>query len=481
MALPRWRLRNARYSPFGVRSALQRRDLDAVLRGEAGRGRRRRPVRLEAGRDRRPVQDLFEIALTLGNAHDAHGQAPRRAVGFDRRLRRQPMRAQLRADDLADLVGQPRQPSGGQFLTADLQQQLAIHPPRPLRLRRRLTGAPAWRDRRLRRRRAASLDVPLRDADRELADAEDEGGPLGDADAVAGVEDVEQVRALQGVLERRPDQPGLEQRRGELEIAFEQVAVKRAELRARNLHLPEHVLRLLDFLAQPDLGVFHAGRPLEVVDAVDPLQDHRDALEAVGELGRDRRELQAAGLLKVGELRDLHAVEHHLPADAPGAERRRLPVVFLEADVMLARVDAAGLEAVEIELLDLVRRGLENHLELMVLEQPVRVLAESSVGRPPRGLHVGDVPVSGAEHAQKRLGVHRPGTDLDVERLLQRAAARGPEFGQLENQTLECHGHGRPEGLHYNRAGVVQTFRSAFISASPATPAPTSDPSPSAC
>ena len=149
--------------------------------------------------------------------------------------------------------------------------------------------------------------------------------------------------------------------------------------------------------------VLHARRPLEVVDAVDALQHHRDPLEPVGQLRGNRRQLDAAGLLEVGELRDLHAVEQHLPADAPRAERRRLPVVLLEADVVLPRVDAARLEAVEIELLHLVGRRLEDHLELVVLEQPIRVLAEAAVGRPPRRLHVGDVPVRGPEHAQERL------------------------------------------------------------------------------
>ena len=113
----------------------------------------------------------------------------------------------------------------------------------------------------------------------------------------------------------------------------------------------------------------------------------------------------------------------HLPADAPRAERRRLPVVFLEADVVLARVDAAGLEAFEVQLLHVVGRRLEDHLELVVLEQPVRVLAEAAVGGPPRRLHVGHVPMRRAEHAQKRLRVHGAGADLDVERLLQRAPA----------------------------------------------------------
>src|SRR5581483_9585328 len=145
------------------------------------------------------------------------------------------------------------------------------------------------------------------------------------------------------------------------------------------------------------------------------------------------------GLLEVGELRDLEAVEEHLPADAPRAERRRLPVVLLEADVVLARVDPARLEALQVDLLHVVGRRFQHDLKLMVLEQPVRIFAEAAVGGPPRRLHVRDVPVRRPEHPQERLRVHRAGADLDVERLLQRAAARGPEFRQLQNQVLKRH------------------------------------------
>ena len=169
------------------------------------------------------------------------------------------------------------------------------------------------------------------------------------------------------------------------------------------------------------------------------LQEHRDALEPVGDLAGDRREVDAADLLEVGELRDLHAVEQHLPADAPGAERRRLPVVLLEADVVLPRVDAARLEAVEIDLLHFVGRRLEDHLVLVVLEQAVRVLAEAAVVGPARRLHVGDAPRLGPEHAEQRLGMRGAGADLEVERLLQQAAVRGPERRQLEDEVLEGH------------------------------------------
>ena len=55
------------------------------------------------------------------------------------------------------------------------------------------------------------------------------------------------------------------------------------------------------------------------------------------------REVDAARLLEVGELRDLLAVEEHLPADPPGAEGRRLPVVLLEAHVVGRGIDAERL------------------------------------------------------------------------------------------------------------------------------------------
>jgi hypothetical protein len=126
--------------------------------------------------------------------------------------------------------------------------------------------------------------------------------------------------------------------------------VERAELGLRDVHLAEHVLGLLHLLAVPHGAVLHVGAPFEVVDAVDALQRHRDPFQPVGELGGDRRQLDAARLLEVGELRDLEAVEQHLPADSPGAEGRRLPVVLLEADVVLPRVDAARLEALQIQV-----------------------------------------------------------------------------------------------------------------------------------
>ena len=106
----------------------------------------------------------------------------------------------------------------------------------------------------------------------------------------------------------------------------------------------------------------------------------------------------------------------------------------------MARVDAAGLEAVQVGRLHLVRRGLEDHLELQVLEEAVRVLAESPVVGPPGGLHVGHLPALRSEHPQERLGVRGARSDLEVERLLDEAPAGGPEARERQDQILKGHG-----------------------------------------
>ena len=80
----------------------------------------------------------------------------------------------------------------------------------------------------------------------------------------------------------------------------------------------------------------------------DILHVHGQPFEPVGEFARDRQAVEAAHLLKIGELRHLHAVAPDLPAETPGAERRRFPVVLDEADVVLGEIDADRFKAAEI-------------------------------------------------------------------------------------------------------------------------------------
>src|SRR5450756_2770015 len=62
----------------------------------------------------------------------------------------------------------------------------------------------------------------------------------------------------------------------------------------------------------------------------------RDTLEAVRYLGRHRPAVKPSGLLEIGELRYLHAVEPDFPPEAPGPEGGRFPVVLHEPYVVFA-------------------------------------------------------------------------------------------------------------------------------------------------
>src|SRR3546814_2180114 len=93
-----------------------------------------------------------------------------------------------------------------------------------------------------------------------------------------------------------------------------------------NVRVLEFVRALLDLVLVIDVAIGYgravgAVRPDQVEHVVDVLQVHAQPLEAVGDLAQHRPALQAASLLEVGELGDLHPVQPHFPAQAPGAER----------------------------------------------------------------------------------------------------------------------------------------------------------------
>ena len=125
--------------------------------------------------------------------------------------------------------------------------------------------------------------------------------------------------------------------------------------------------------------------------------------------------------------RDLHAVEPDFPAEPPGAERRAFPVVLDEADVVQRAGRCRSVrEAAEIEVLDVGRRRLHDHLELVVVLQAVRVLAVAAILGPARRLDIGRVPRLGPERAQGSRGMEGAGADLDVIGLQDDAALLRP-------------------------------------------------------
>ena len=110
----------------------------------------------------------------------------------------------------------------------------------------------------------------------------------------------------------------------------------------------ELVLAVLQFLRFEDVAVGHRVVPAKLPDLPRLLEVHGDALEPVGELDGDRVQGDSAGLLEVGELGDLQAVEPDLPPQAPCPEGRLLPVVFDKPDVVLFPIETEGFEAVEV-------------------------------------------------------------------------------------------------------------------------------------
>src|SRR6185437_14586306 len=106
-----------------------------------------------------------------------------------------------------------------------------------------------------------------------------------------------------------------------------------------------------------DLTVSDAIVPFQVVDAFYVLQVHRDAFQTVCNFRGNWPEIDTTGLLEIGKLSYFQTVEPDFPAHAPGAECRRLPVVLDEANIMIFRLDSQSFEALQIHILNVVRRG----------------------------------------------------------------------------------------------------------------------------
>ncbi len=101
--------------------------LHPLFPGKPRRRRRRLAVRPDRRGDGRSHDQVFQVGLPLGQARHARGQAPGRAVGFDRRAAGQAQALQARGQMLAGLLRQARQPAGRHLLAAEFDQQFAVH------------------------------------------------------------------------------------------------------------------------------------------------------------------------------------------------------------------------------------------------------------------------------------------------------------------------------------------------------------------
>ncbi len=257
------------------------------------------------------------------------------------------------------------------------------------------------------------------------------------------VQQIESVRSLHHLLIGGQHQFVLEQA-----LAGDLVRVE-LHRQHRRVGLFEVVRRLLDFVLVEHIAVGdraeRAVGPNDVEDAFLALDVHSQAFESVGDLAHHGPAIQAAHLLEVGELRDLHAVQPHLPPQAPGAQGGRLPVVLDEADVVGQQVEAQVAQGTQVQLLKVVGRGLDADLELIVVLQAKRIVAVAAIRGPAGGLHIGRTPGFGAHRAQKSRGVKRAGPHLHVVGLQNDAALVRPVFLQRKNEILKG---ARRLGLH---------------------------------
>src|SRR5690554_453189 len=178
-------------------------------------------------------------------------------------------------------------------------------------------------------------------------------------------------------------------------------------------------------------------RPGQIVNRIYTLQIHGNALDAISNFASHRKTFKAADLLEIGELGDFHPVQPDFPAQTPGAERGRFPVVFNKTNIVNFGIDAHFAQRTQIQFLNVVGRRFQCHLELVVMLQAVGVLAVAAVFGTTTRLHISRIPGLRAYGAQKSGGVKSAGADFEVKGLQNHAALTCPIFLQCENEPLK--------------------------------------------
>jgi hypothetical protein len=106
---------------------------------------------------------------------------------------------------------------------------------------------------------------------------------------------------------------------------------------------------------------------------------------------------------------------------------------------MIERIDAEGLQTVEIDLLDIKRRRLEYDLILIIVLEPVGVLSIAAIRRPARRFDIGNLPRLRAQDPEEGGGIERPRPNLQIIGLLNDTSLICPESFQRKDQFLKIH------------------------------------------
>ena len=185
--------------------------------------------------------------------------------------------------------------------------------------------------------------------------------------------------------------------------------------------------------------VGHVVHPFQVVHVFHALDVHGQTFQAVRDFYSHRFDVQAAHLLEVRELGDFHAIQPDFPAHAPGPQGRGFPVIFYETDIVFFRVNAQFPQAFQVQLLDVGRGRFHDDLELVMLEQSVRVVTVTAVRRTTGRFYVAHVPGFRPQYPQECGRVHGAGAFFNVVGLSHDAFLLGPVCLQVQDDRLKIH------------------------------------------
>ena len=201
----------------------------------------------------------------------------------------------------------------------------------------------------------------------------------------------------------------------------------------------EVVVGLFNFVGVEYVTIGYAIYPFNVVNVFNALDIHSQTFQTVGNFYSNRFYVKATNLLEVGELGNFHTVQPNFPTQAPSAQGGRFPVIFYKADVMFFLTNAKFSQALEIQVLDIFRRGFHDYLVLVMLEQTVRVVTITTVSRTTGRFNISDVPRFRTKYTQEGGGVHSARTFFYVIGLTNNAILFSPEVLQLQNHCLQIH------------------------------------------
>ena len=128
------------------------------------------------------------------------------------------------------------------------------------------------------------------------------------------------MRALQHVIICGKRQTGFERA---IALGFVAIELPEEEIGVCNFEVVRRELSLVleEHVAIREDGTVFTTAPDDVVDRVDALDVHRQALETVRDFSRNWIALESTDLLEVRELGDFHAVDPNFPTEAPSAAR----------------------------------------------------------------------------------------------------------------------------------------------------------------